>query len=198
MSQFFNDHQKISKTTHNLTHWQQDQTWIFITWRLADSIPKSTLLDWKLKQETFLKIHPKPWDDETAATHHRRFTMALETQLDQAHGSCVLADYHQIVADAFLHFDGTRYDLDTFVVMPNHVHILLHPLQDHTLPDIIHSLKSFTANQINKATNQSAPLWQPDYWDRLIRSQKHLDWTRKYIQQNPINLKPNTYSLYQK
>ncbi len=198
MSQFFDDRQKISKTRHNLTHWQQDQTWIFVTWRLADSIPKSILLDWKRKEETFLKLHPKPWDNETAATYHRRFTMALETHLDQAHGSCLLTDHHQIVADAFHHFDGIRYDLDTFVVMPNHVHLLFHPFKDHTLPNIIQSLKSFTARKINKSLNQSGTLWQPDYWDRLIRSQKHFDWTRKYIQQNPIKLKPSTYALYQK
>jgi len=198
MSHFFDDRKKIAKTHHNLTHWQQDQTWIFLTWRLSDSIPKSILLDWKRKQETFLKLHPKPWDDETAATHHRRFIMALETTLDEAHGSCCLARHHQIVSHAFQHFDGERYHLDSFVVMPNHVHLLLSPISNHTLPDIVHSLKSFTAKEINKAQNQTGPIWQPDYWDRLIRSRKHLDWTQKYIQENPTKLKPGTYSLWQK
>ncbi|WP_193212987.1 transposase [Luteolibacter marinus] len=119
--------------------------------------------------------------------------------LDDAHGSCVLRDPRiaAIVADAFHHFDGERYRLDSYVVMPNHVHILFHPLGDHLTEDILHTWKRFTARKINAALNQSGQLWQHESWDRLIRSQKHFDWVRNYIAKNPAKLPPGTFKLWQ-
>ncbi|MGJ8696138.1 MAG: transposase [Verrucomicrobiaceae bacterium] len=198
MPDFFDKSQEVAKTHHNLTHWQQDQTWIFLTWRLADSIPLPVLNKWKGQRGDFLACHPKPWDQKTEADFHRRFTMTLEQHLDDAHGSCCLADHHKTVADAFHHFDGTRYHLDSFVVMPNHVHLLLQPIEEQSLDQIVHSLKSFTSKEINKTLKQSGTLWQADYWDRLIRTQKHFDWTKKYIEKNPAELKLGTFHLYSK
>ncbi len=80
--------------------------------------------------------------------------------------------------------------------MPNHVHVLFNPLGAKTLSDIIKSWKQFSAKEINRRENTSGKFWQSNYWDRLIRSQEHFDWTKQYIQNNPKNLKSGSYPLW--
>lgn len=86
--------------------------------------------------------------------------------------------------------------LDSFVVMPNHIHVLFQISEGHHLQDIVHSWKSFTAHGINKILGRTGALWQREYWDRLIRSQRHFDWTRNYILQNPAKMPRGSFDLY--
>lgn len=197
---FLDPDKPIEKHRFGLPHWHQNDTSVFITWRLADSLPKSVVEHLYKTRETWLKLHPKPWDLKTYSEFNRRFTLPLEDLLDQAHGECLLKDPScaTIVADALHHFDQTRYDLDCFVVMPNHVHVVLKLLEEHPLEDILHSIKSYTSHKINEHLNRTGKLCQSKYWDRLIRSQKHLDWTRDYIANNPKNLRPGTFLHWQK
>ena len=90
-----------------------------------------------------------------------------------------------IVSDALRHFDGQRYELASFVVMPNHVHVLFHPLGEHRLEDILKSWKGFTAREINKRTGRKGALWQEEYWNRLVRSERHFWKYAGYIRENP-------------
>ena len=83
------------------------------------------------------------------------------------------------------YFDGDRYHLGEWVIMPNHVHVLVTPLGEHKLSDIVHSWKSFTANQINKALNRRGKVWQEEYYDRIIRGPQHLYLVEQYIHNNP-------------
>lgn len=195
---FLDPTKPIEKHRYRLPHWHQDGVYVFVTWRLADSLPTSVISHISKTRETFLKTHPKPWDQKTATEYQRRFIIPLEDKLDESHGSCCLRQHHAIVADAFHHFDKERYLLDSFVVMPNHVHALFALKEGRALEDILHSLKSFTANQINKALNRSGKLWQKTYWDRLIRSSEHFKWTREYIAGNPKNHPKSDYHLWQK
>jgi type I restriction enzyme R subunit len=197
MSEFFNRHEEIDKHRHNLPHWQQGETWIFLTCSLADSLPEKKLAVWRDERTRWLAFHPQPWDEATENEYDERFTERIEQWLDQGHGECLLArpEYSKIVADAFRHFDGRRYRLGPWVVMPNHVHLLFQPLRDHRLPDLVHTWKRFTAREINLAAERSGALWQADYWDRLIRSEKHLRWATHYIEKNPEMLPPGTYRL---
>jgi REP element-mobilizing transposase RayT len=82
-------------------------------------------------------------------------------------------------------WDSQRYELGDWVVMPNHVHVLFRPLGEHRLPDILQSWKSFTAKAINKALGRTGSVWQEDYWDRLIRNERHLHAVQRYIAGNP-------------
>jgi REP element-mobilizing transposase RayT len=118
--------------------------------------------------------------------------------LDGGSGSCLLGDPEnaRIVADALHHFDGERYHLASYVVMPNHVHVLFAPMSGNELPALVHSWKRFTARQINLREGKSCALWQPDYWDRLIRGQEHFDWVSRYIAENPAKLFPGSYLLW--
>jgi hypothetical protein len=110
---FFDPRGDIEKTAHKLPHWQQGDVAIFVTFRLADSLPRDLLNDWLRDREAFLAANPPPWDDITEACYHGQFSDKLDEHLDAAHGSCALRDPRlaQIVADRLHHFDGQRYDL---------------------------------------------------------------------------------------
>ena len=87
------------------------------------------------------------------------------------------------------HYPGVV--LDTFVVMPNHIHGLFfieeRPLSDHALPEIIRAFKSFSARRANEACHtQGRSLWQRGYFDRIIRGTISLEKTREYISNNPL------------
>jgi type I restriction enzyme R subunit len=195
---FLDPDKPIEKHRINLPHWQQDEAWIFVTCRLADSLPEKVIKKLILERKLWLHKHPKPWDGEAQKEYNRLFTLHFEDLLDDAHGSCVLRkpELSEIIANTFHHFNRERYDLNSYVVMPNHVHVLFRPLEDHRLEDIIHTWKRFTAREINKAMKRTGPLWQREYWDRLIRSQKHFDWTSNYIRKNPAKLPPATFRFW--
>jgi len=95
----------------------------------------------------------------------------------------------RIAADTLRHFDGERYELASFVVMPNHVHVLFRPLGKHVLAGIVKSWKGFSAREINKRIGKTGALWQDEYWDRLIRSEQHFFKVAEYIRENPLKAK---------
>jgi len=92
---------------------------------------------------------------------------------------------------------GLRYLLDAYVVMPDHVHIILHPFRDVTLATILKGIKGFTAREINKVLNRKGSFWQDESMDHLIRNPE--DWLEKfnYIHDNPVKAglidKPEDY-----
>ena len=184
---FLSDVKPVDKTNHNLPHWDQVGTCVFVTFRLADSLPKERLAQWGYEREEWMKFHPKPWDEGTAAEYGREFGARLDNWLDSGYGSCVLEDSEnrQIVWDAILHFDGERYDVYTFVVMPNHVHVMFSPFVEYTRAGILHSWKSFSSKMINKRTGSTGVVWQNESWDRLVRDAGHFARIARYISRNP-------------
>ena len=188
-SSFYNPYGKIDATQNRLPHWQQGETWVFVTWRLGDSLPKAKVDQWNKERDIWLNRHPEPWDDKTEVEYHDRFSRQIDNWLDQGSGSCVLKEPANavIVADALRHFNEDRYELASFVVMPNHVHVLFRPLGDHALADILKSWKGFTAHEINMRIGKTGTLWQDEYWDRLIRTERHFFKVSGYIRENPAN-----------
>src|SRR5690606_27450180 len=134
---YFNPRAEISRTAHRLSHWQQGGVPVFVTFRLADSLPASVLEPWLEGRKDFLAQYPQPWDEATEREYHRRFSDRIEEQLDAAHGCCALRDARvaQIVEDRLRHFDGGRYTLRSFVIMPNHVHVLASIAERESLPE---------------------------------------------------------------
>lgn len=199
---FYNRSQPTKKHTRNLPHWQQGDAPIFATWRLADSLPKTKLDAWRKERDAWLSEFPKPWDESTEEEYHLLFFTRIEDLLDKGSGSCVLKnpEISKIVSDALHHFDGDRCLIDSFVVMPNHVHVLFKPVAPHTLPTIVKSWKGFTAREINRLLDTSGKLWQEEYWDRLIRSEKHFHRCRSYIRENPVKamLRKGEYAIFDK
>jgi REP element-mobilizing transposase RayT len=120
-----------------------------VVFRLADGLPSEVVA----RIEGDLRHLPMRWKN---LERRRR----IDEALDAGHGSCLLRDRAAatLVQDALLHFDGSRYWLPAWVVMPNHVHVLLQTRPGHTLPRIINSWKSFTGRRLALlSTSQPAP-----------------------------------------
>jgi len=94
-------------------------------------------------------------------------------------------DERTLCADAIRHFNRRRYELFACVVMDDHVHVLMLPLRDHLVAQILHSWKSFTANGLATTWNRAAPIWQDEYFDRKIRDDAELIQKAEYILGNP-------------
>ena len=112
----------------------------------------------------------------------------IQDFLDGGYGSCFLRDDRlaEIVQDALLYFDGQRYALHGWCVMPNHVHVLFTPKQGFRMSAIAHSWKSFTANRCNKVLGRRGSFWQREPFDRYIRNERHYHTALAYIENNPV------------
>jgi REP element-mobilizing transposase RayT len=119
----------------------------------------------------------------------RELIQRAETWLDQGFGSCVLnkPDAANEVVKSLHHFDGERYELDCYVVMANHVHLLMRPLNpnEHSVESILGGWKGFTARQIHELLGGSGPLWEQECFDRIVRDLEHLYRCIQYIGRNP-------------
>lgn len=143
-----------------------------VTFRLADSLPADVLL--RLK--------------DTAENDAGRLRRAVARQLDAGHGGCLLSrpEAAAAVQDALLRFHPEHYALIAWVVMPNHVHVVIETKQGHSLSNIVKSWKGYSARRINVLHGASGRLWQPDYYDRRIRDDAHLAAAVAYVEDNPV------------
>ena len=184
-------HIPISKSRRNLPHWQQDDSYYFLTWCLADSLPAAKLKELLEKKSQWQQANPEPLDAEREKEFHALFSGKIEEWLDAGEGSCILKDsaLRRIVDDALHHFDGERYALIASAVMPNHVHVVIRLFTGENLSDVLHSWKSFTAKQINRATGNTGTVWQDESFDRIVRSSAHLETLISYVEENPLKAK---------
>lgn len=175
--------------TH-LPHWHQDGKYVFITFRLHDSLPQEKLQWLHDEKESWLKRHPQPWDENVTKEYFDKFGKTVDKWLDNNYGDCLLKKItnRKIVEDALFFFNGKRYDLIAFVVMPNHVHILMKLKEGHDLVEITRSIKSFTAKKINGNENRTGRVWQSESYDRLIRDPRHYENVVRYIIANDKDL----------
>lgn len=88
--------------------------------------------------------------------------------------------------ETLLRFDGERYLLMAWVVMPNHVHVLAQFDKQYPLSGVLHSWKSYVAHQANQMLGRSGSFWQKEYFDRFIRNDNHYRNAVMYIENNPV------------
>jgi len=178
-----------------LPHYEADNAIQFVTYHLADSLPATTL------ERLEYEIRSIP-EKQKAATRRER----IEQLMDAGHGACYLGEPQiaKLVQGTFLHFNEERYHLYAWVIMPNHVHVLFQPLPGYSVRKIIASWKSFTgrciADHVRELGTQGSrpaarqepgvpiivPVWHREYWDRVIRDDKHFKVTVEYINNNPV------------
>ena len=180
---YFNKDEAVTNLSGNLPHWRQEGVSYFVTFRTADSIPQEKLRLWLAEKDEWLKAHPEPHDEQTRREFYKNFTARFQKWIDQGYGECLLGQskYYDIVKNALLHFDGERYALGDFVIMPNHVHAIVTPKNGNDLSDILHSWKSFTANQINKLSGNTGAFWQKESYDHILRGPEQLEKIIAYI-----------------
>jgi putative transposase len=182
-----------------LPHWSQAGTLTFITWRTNDSIPASVLRQWRVERCRWLRAHQIDADrpdwriqlatmDRNVQDEFRRlFSDRWHDALDAGHGDCVLRnpELAEIVANSLKHFDGERYVLTDFVVMPNHVHLLAAFENETAMLAQCESWKHFTAAQMNRWLGRKGRFWEQDGFDHLVRSPEAFAYLRQYIAENP-------------
>jgi putative DNA methylase len=143
-----------------------------VTTHLGDSMPRATLL--RLMAET---------EHDDVARRRR-----LDDLLDAGHGACWLrrADIGALVENALLAGDGEHYRLLAWVVMPNHLHVVIETLSGIALADVVRSWKGPTARAANLLLGRSGVFWERDYYDRYIRDDGHLAAVVRYVERNPV------------
>ncbi len=144
----------------------------FVTFRLGDSMPAS------LRRER---------NDEREAAQNGTERPSYDDHLDKGYGECHLRDPRiaELVQDCLWHFDGIRYRLHAWVIMPNHVHVVVEVWQVplHTL---VQAWKGFTAHAANHILGRGGSFWQPDYFDQYIRDADHFQRVVRYTEWNPV------------
>ena len=154
----------------DLPHLYKDGCTYFVTFCLADAVPD------RMKRRR--KIEDA--DDPSIIAEH--------FDLEPSVGSRILEQKNlaSIVEGAMLHFQGERYALSGWCVMPNHVHAVVTPYADYSLSQILHSWKSYSAHQINKTLGRNGKIWEKESFDHLVRNEKAFEAFVVYTEANPV------------
>ena len=165
----------INKTRRRLPHWQQDNRVYFITFRTKDSLPQ-------VKLEELNSFEMK------------------DGLLNLGHGECPFRqpECRAILEEVFIKENGIQYELLAYVIMPNHIHVLVKPREHVALSSILQTWKSVSAHRINKLRDSEGSLWMDESFDHIVRSPDHLNKFIEYIQDNPekTHLSAKEYSLF--
>ena len=173
----------IEKHQGNLPHWRQGFVCYFVTFRTADSVPQIKLNQWLLDREKWLEKNPEPRSDEQIDEYHKLFSNRMERWLDSGYGDCLLADptIKFMLTQSLTYFSNQRYHIWEYAVAANHVHLLIEPINNNELSDIMRSIKSYTANEINKHSGRKGQFWQKEYFDHILRSEEQYMHIVQYI-----------------
>jgi 1-hydroxy-2-methyl-2-(E)-butenyl 4-diphosphate synthase len=187
------------KDSSFLPHWRIPGATYSVTFRLKDSIPKDAsekyqqrkeILSAKLKHHESTSTSRNKMEEllEIRSEINSLYFECIDTAENATFGTCQLKDSRiaSLVENAIKHFDGKRYDLHAWSVMPNHVHALIKPLGEESLEKIIHSWKSFCAKEANKILGQEGGFWQEEYYDHIVRNDQDFRHQVKYILNNPF------------
>ena len=173
-----------------LPHWEADNAIYFVTFRLADSLPKNVLRGFEFERRDIVATADK-MDRPLSPTEQKRLedllSERIQEKLDAGTGSCFLARpaIAGIVSTTLKHFAQSRYRMYAWCVMPNHVHALFRILGNHLLADVVRSWKSYSAREANLLLGRTGQFWQREYYDHLVRGEEEFHRIVGYIAENP-------------
>jgi len=144
----------------------------FVTFQLHDSFPVTRRAEF----EAIMKEA-----DDSAKRKQ------LEAWLDRGHGECWLRqrEVAEVVEKVLLEADGRDYQMQAWVVMPNHVHLVV-DVWGVPLVKLFNGWKGKSSRLANVFLNRSGKFWQEDYYDTLVRDEAHLKKAIRYTEQNPV------------
>jgi putative transposase len=206
----FDERRAMRIYQRNLPHWRQAGCTYFVTFRLGDSIPAGVRREWEDERSRWLKRHGITYDGEVGhwrealhrlpAGDQSRFEQYFDRQvhrcLDRGLGECHLHDPACATAlrDILLRDDGRHHHLGDFVIMPNHVHLLItpavgtreeaqasspclaavdeerHEFRSTRLESVLKSIKGASAVVCNRLRQRTGAFWQADSYDHIVRS----------------------------
>lgn len=161
-------------THKDLPHINAYDQYQFITYRLADSLPRDIIENLCLE-----------WQNNNCDLEKNEINNKIEDYQNAGYGSSILV--HPLITDMILenwyYFSGNFYDLICWVIMPNHVHLIIKEYNEIKINTIIEKWKSFSSKQIIKLSplikgNIDCYIHKKDYFDKLIESRKI--WQRGY------------------
>ena len=223
--QTFDPTQSWSAVNRRLPHWEQAGTLCFITLRTVDSLPAEVIKRWSAERDALLqsagllatrgRVSPKLATQQLQlrtelaklppAIRYKlqwSLTQCFEQHLNRCYGACPLREesLRKIVRDSLPKFDGDRYELTDFVIMPNHVHILGTFPEEGAMFKQCSNWKRYTARQINKALDDDGGFWQVEGFDHLVRTMEYFERYREYIAENgpKAGLRSGEYLWYRK
>lgn len=203
----------------NLPHWYVPGAAHFVTYRLAGTIPVEVMDQLRDRQDAELKRKPPNGMSQVQHREriHKQFFAAYDRYLDHTCEIDWLArpELAAVIRGNLYHHNGGKYHLMAYCVMSNHVHVLLQPIEEgqkerqpellvptaekwysDEVPDarsplasIMHSLKSYTANEANKILRRSGQFWQHESYDHWVRDDEELERIVNYIVWNPVKAK---------
>jgi REP element-mobilizing transposase RayT len=160
-----------------------------VTFRLADSLPQQIVrrLAERKRLLTEAQRSGRPLLPREKAAVAELGARKIEEYLDSGIGKCWLCDPRiaSIVVNAIGYWDRTRYDLFTWCVMPNHVHVVFRGFPEYPLAIVVGAWKSYTAKTANRILGRTSAFWEREYYDRLIRNGSEFDRAVQYVRANP-------------
>ncbi|BCX47894.1 4-hydroxy-3-methylbut-2-en-1-yldiphosphate synthase [Haloferula helveola] len=185
-------------TSTNLPHWRIPGATYTVTFRLDDALPDTVMTEHRDRRLMLLKRIEKaiaaagsrnalgeilPLREEIRELQES----LIEPTLHENHGECHLAnpEVAELVEKALRHFDGSRYTLHAWSVMPNHVHAVVTPAEGFDLAGVTHSWKSFTAKEANRLLGRTGPFWQEESYDHIVRDADDFRNQVRYVLRNP-------------
>ncbi|MDR9409326.1 MAG: transposase [Balneolaceae bacterium] len=192
----------------NLPHWQPNGAEYFVTFRLAGSLPKEKIaefreekrkLDSKIKQES-LNLAQR---NEIQGIIQKKKFQKYESILDRGEfGPTWLkeSEIAEVVKDSIHFREDKDYELYAYCIMSNHVHIVFKHLNNSSAQEeinnhfpitkILESLKKFTARRCNKILNRTGQtFWQAESYDHVVRDEDELERIIRYVIYNPVKSK---------
>ena len=155
---------------HYLPHCEAGGRPQIITFRLADSLPRSVYAEIRRNISS---------QDERRALAQR--------YLDGGRGRCYLrrSDVAEVVVGALKFYAPDRYQLVDWIIMPNHVHVVYEQPRA-SVGKIVEDWKGYTGSKINKILGREGAFWKIDYFDRYARDERHFSNMRFYTILNPV------------
>ncbi len=165
-----------------------------MTFRLEGTLPQEVLRRYQAEREALLaKVRAAQNEGELSSEDQQRlfdlYSEKIEAYLDAGRGECWLKEARigEVVAGALRFFHGQRYDLGPWVVMPNHVHVIVRPLVPQLLDQIMKSWKGYTAREANKLLKKTGgSFWAREYYDHIVRDEEERARLADYIHDNPV------------
>ena len=178
-----------------LPHVKHEGASYFVTFRLADALPGEVLLQFERERAERGRLLRQAvqcgWPTkDTEEAINRDFRRKLERYLDQGCGACHLRrpEIGELVAGCILFFEGQRYVLREWVVMPNHVHAVLWPMPNELLGDILRSWKQYSSRRAKPLLGLGgAAFWQRESYDHWIRDDEEKARICRYVRNNPVS-----------
>ena len=177
-----------------LPHWEMEGAIYSVTFHLGDSLPQTVIESYRFEAKDIVQTAEHLGRELSESERNRLrelFEEKIQTTLDAGVGACHLAkpEIAEMVAGALRFFEGKRYDLLAWSVMPNHVHVIFQPRPGYLLATILHSWKSFTSKEANKILGAEGQFWEREYYDHLVRDVEELERIIRYVVENPRKAK---------